>query len=415
MRRFFSTADSMPKKTVAGYYAVTRGLTPGIYRTYGQVLEQITGYDHARYKKFDTYEAAYRHFFHTQHDDVTKKDKNTEEFVVKLKEASAKEKAAKTCLAPTTDSSNQETSSSESAEITPSPFCQILSVTDQQESQTEDSSNQTTVLNIEDQTLFLNFEEEEPVVSEPVRKSARLDTREPVSYVEHMPDPDNYTLEDFERDLLQIAGVCKEKLPSKRKKQLKVGRPLKTVPDIVETGEMFTKEGVPVLYTDGCCTNSSYPERVRRAGCGVFWGPRDPRNITERLWGPQTNQRAELWAVVRGVQSAIQSNYETVEIRTDSRYVVEGMNNWIHKWKKNNWKTTDSKPVKNKEMFVLLNNLCLFIDVNWVKVKGHSNDKGNDMADMLAKLGANLLEQKAPNLEPSGVEHGEDIKVSDND
>ena len=89
-----------------------------------------------------------------------------------------------------------------------------------------------------------------------------------------------------------------------------------------------------------------------------------------------------------------------VEIRTDSQYVIKGMTEWILKWRQNNWVTQGNRPVKNRDMFVLLDGLCCYIDVRWVKVKGHSSEGGNDMADALARCGAQLLERKFPVLNP---------------
>ena len=382
----------MPKK---GYFAVTRGLTPGIYQTYAQVLEQITGFDYPKFKKFENYKDAYAHLFHTRHNDVSEKEKITEEFVANLKEALAEEQ--KTKEAAFKDSSHgPDPPAIPKIDVT---SYNLLGSAEQDSSQNEGSLPQATIINIENETLFLNFEED--AVMEPVRKSTRL--KSSVSYKELSAETEDYTLEDFEKDLLQLASGMEQKPGSKKRKIGKRGRPKKEI-ETLDTGEMFSKDGVPVIYTDGCCTNSNKPESDRKAGCGVYWGRSDPRNVTERLWGAQTNQRAELWAVVRGVQSALQSDYEIVEIRTDSRYVIEAMTNWICTWKKNDWKTVHFQPVKNKDIFVLLDNLCLYIEVRLVKVKAHSSDTGNDMADMLAKCGANLSERKIPSLEPT-LEH----------
>ena len=83
----------------------------------------------------------------------------------------------------------------------------------------------------------------------------------------------------------------------------------------------------------------------------MFWGPGDPRNISERLWGRQTNQRAELWAAIRGIQGAIQGNIDEIEIKTDSTYTIKGVTEWSKKWRKNGYCTAGGDPVKNSDLF----------------------------------------------------------------
>ena len=75
-----------------------------------------------------------------------------------------------------------------------------------------------------------------------------------------------------------------------------------------------------------------------------------------------------------------------VVIFTDSTYVKNGITEWIKKWVKNDWKSSSKKPVKNKDLWVKLNDLCQKNKVTWKWVKGHSNNKYNDLADELATL-----------------------------
>mgnify|MGYP005998353209 FL=1 len=75
-----------------------------------------------------------------------------------------------------------------------------------------------------------------------------------------------------------------------------------------------------------------------------------------------------------------------VIIYTDSIYVKNGITNWIKKWKKNNWKNANKKPVKNKDLWKKLNNLCKKNKIDWKWVKGHSNNKYNNIADELATM-----------------------------
>ena len=79
---------------------------------------------------------------------------------------------------------------------------------------------------------------------------------------------------------------------------------------------------------------------------------------------------------------------QKIRIYTDSNYVKEGITNWIKIWKKNNWKTTNKKKVKNVELWIKLNTLSNFHDIEWQWVKGHSGDPMNNMVDKLAKKAA---------------------------
>eukprot|EP00116_Pleurobrachia_bachei_P005994 sb/3466256/ len=147
-----------------------------------------------------------------------------------------------------------------------------------------------------------------------------------------------------------------------------------------------------VIYTDGSCLNQGKAAVDKRsAGAGVFWGPGDPRNISERLWGGQTNQRAELWAAVRGIQGAIRGNIDEVEIKTDSTYTIKGVTEWTKKWRKNGYCTAGGDPVKNSDLFKLLDKLCTMVHVQWTHVKAHNGEPGNEAADHLAKEGAGMV------------------------
>ena len=91
----------------------------------------------------------------------------------------------------------------------------------------------------------------------------------------------------------------------------------------------------------------------------------------------------ELTASIRALQT-LQSNDITVDLYTDSKYVIQGINEWIDAWKVKDWKTANKKPVKNVDLWKQLDALNQKFSVNWHWVKGHSDDSGNDMADLLA-------------------------------
>jgi ribonuclease HI len=142
----------------------------------------------------------------------------------------------------------------------------------------------------------------------------------------------------------------------------------------------------PVVYADGSCSNNG--THTAAGGVGVFWGSGNQYNVSEKLCGPQTNQRAEVVAACRALETAIEQNHKEVELRTDSSYTIKAMTEWIGNWSKNGWKTYGGGDVKNKEDFIRLNNLCERVKVNWVHVPAHKGVPGNEAADTLAKTGS---------------------------
>ena len=105
-----------------------------------------------------------------------------------------------------------------------------------------------------------------------------------------------------------------------------------------------------------------------------------------------TNNRMELTAAMKALEFLSKDN-ESITIITDSNYLKNGINNWITNWKKNNWKTANKKPVKNKDLWLILDDQTSLKNINWNWVKGHSTDKYNNEADELARKAAENLIQ----------------------
>ena len=139
---------------------------------------------------------------------------------------------------------------------------------------------------------------------------------------------------------------------------------------------MVIKERVQ-LFTDGACKGNP--------GVGGWGALIESSYFTKELKGYEqltTNNRMELIAVIEGIKS-IEKN-ATIEITTDSMYVKNGISQWIDNWKKNDWKTSAKKPVKNKELWLELDELVQNYSIKWKWVKGHSGHPGNERADQLA-------------------------------
>jgi ribonuclease HI len=132
-----------------------------------------------------------------------------------------------------------------------------------------------------------------------------------------------------------------------------------------------------VMYTDGACRGNPGP-----GGWGVILSYRD-RDKTLNGYDPETtNNRMELTAAIEGLRAL--SRTCDIDLYTDSKYVIQGINEWIKNWKSNGWKTAAKKPVKNADLWQLLHQQDKNHRVNWHWVKGHAGIEGNELADALA-------------------------------
>ena len=133
------------------------------------------------------------------------------------------------------------------------------------------------------------------------------------------------------------------------------------------------------IYTDGACSGNP---GIGGWGAVIFSNSDDViflnggENIT-------TNNRMELTAAIKSI--AYFKNRSNLEIFTDSKYLKDGIEKWILNWKKNGWKTSNKKPVKNKDLWVQLDKEILKHNIKWNWVKGHANNEFNEKADSLAR------------------------------
>ena len=142
------------------------------------------------------------------------------------------------------------------------------------------------------------------------------------------------------------------------------------------------------MYTDGACRGNPGP-----GGWGVILSYRD-RNKTLSGFDPQTtNNRMELTAAIEGLRAL--SRACDIELNTDSKYVLQGISEWIESWKSNGWKTAAKKPVKNVDLWQSLDEQVKKHRINWHCVKGHAGIEGNEMADQLANLAIDLAMEKS--------------------
>ena len=134
------------------------------------------------------------------------------------------------------------------------------------------------------------------------------------------------------------------------------------------------------IWTDGACSGNPGP-----GGWGVLLKLGD--TVKELSGGEQltTNNRMELLGAIRALEALTRP--VAVDLYTDSQYVRGGITEWMKGWKRNGWKTSDKKPVKNQELWEELDKLIAKHDVSWHWVKGHAGNVDNERADELAREG----------------------------
>jgi ribonuclease HI len=137
-----------------------------------------------------------------------------------------------------------------------------------------------------------------------------------------------------------------------------------------------------VIYTDGACKrNPNGP-----GGWGVVLSSGSHRKELHGGSPSTTNNRMELTAVIEALTAL--NGPSDVELFTDSEYVRKGITEWIHTWTKRGWTTAGKKPVKNSDLWRVLDDAARRHRIKWRWVKGHNGDPGNERADVLANLGA---------------------------
>jgi ribonuclease HI len=133
------------------------------------------------------------------------------------------------------------------------------------------------------------------------------------------------------------------------------------------------------LYTDGACSGNPGPGGWAYILKHPASGTEREANGGEKL---TTNNRMELMAAIRGLEALKKPSI--VELYSDSQYVLKGLREWIKSWKAKGWKTTDKKPVKNKELWEELDQLAQKHTVTFHWIRGHNEHPENERADRLA-------------------------------
>lgn len=141
------------------------------------------------------------------------------------------------------------------------------------------------------------------------------------------------------------------------------------------------------IFTDGACKGNPGPGG---------WGAWLRSGVHEKeLCGGEphtTNNRMELLAVIRALESLKRPS--RIRIATDSQYVQKGISEWIKSWKLRGWRTSNKQPVKNADLWQVLDAVSSLHQIEWVWVKGHAGHEGNERADLLANRGVEMVMSK---------------------
>ncbi|WP_373777364.1 ribonuclease HI [Glaesserella sp.] len=146
------------------------------------------------------------------------------------------------------------------------------------------------------------------------------------------------------------------------------------------------------IFTDGSCLGNP-----GKGGIGILLRYKGKEKTVSNGYFLTTNNRMELRAVIEAL-SLLKEPCQVI-LHSDSQYVKNGIQQWIFSWKKNNWKTSSNKPVKNQDLWMLLDDSIKRHKMEWRWVKGHDGHRENEICDQLAKAAAN-----SPTLDDDGYQ-----------
>ena len=147
---------------------------------------------------------------------------------------------------------------------------------------------------------------------------------------------------------------------------------------------MKDKDNIVTIHTDGSCLSNPGP-----GGWAAILRWRDNER---EIFGHEidtTNNRMELKAAIMGLNAVTRAM--PIVLHTDSRYVMNGVQDWMPRWKANGWKTASKKPVANQDLWKMLDEAVSRHQIIWHWVKGHAGDEFNERCDQLARYAAESI------------------------
>ncbi|KAL4236362.1 Ribonuclease H1 [Mactra antiquata] len=363
------------------YYAVRRGKCPGVYSTWAECKAQVENFPGARYKKFNTENEA-KDFVHSF--DTPKKGTY---YARKYGESPATSPTMKYDTSSTSQTSVPENNTGQNKAISKATKLKVV------EQEIECLKAKLRLKEAEKKVLETQKDLEE------LKKQCDVPGKTPTSRQKL------HNIKPYQKCPSSSLSSPSSSSPvsasnSSNWSQNRVTRMLDL--DSIRGLHTSTSQGldsdndsIAVVYTDGACVNNGTV--LARAGIGVYWGPGHVLNVSERITGRQTNNRAEILAVVKAVLQAKQQGFKEITVKTDSQFLINSYTKWLPGWKRNGWKTSTGADVINKEDFEALERAAVGIHINWVHVRGHQGIAGNEEADKLAVAGANKEQRIAKN------------------
>uniref|UniRef100_A0A0B6ZQH1 Ribonuclease H1 n=1 Tax=Arion vulgaris TaxID=1028688 RepID=A0A0B6ZQH1_9EUPU len=314
------------------FYAVKRGRVPGIYSSWSECEKQVKGFTNPAYKKFGSHEDALG--FITQNGTSTSQSIDQQNFNHGL-EMMKISPITTSCIS--SDSSQRITGVSSAISACCPCTLSTFNI----------ASLSSTVENMKDSM--------KNIVGVVEKLSVELaEVRSSVSNLEK----NLFVVPGSKRSFSTSAMHANNEDQAKRPKfDCKVDH---------FTGKKFDQSDGTHVYTDGGCFDNG--RNGARAGIGVFWAKNDPDNVSERLSGRPTNNRAEIHAAVRAIQIAKRKGILNLILHTDSQFLINGITKWIRGWKRNQWKKATGSPVINQQDFEELDRELRGINVKWVRL-----------------------------------------------
>ena len=157
------------------------------------------------------------------------------------------------------------------------------------------------------------------------------------------------------------------------------------------------------IFTDGGCSGNPGPGGWAYVIVGNREPEADEHHIIAEKWGAErqtTNNRMELMAVIESLKAVktMPSVREQVTIYTDSQYTRKGITEWIRNWKRNNWRTSNKKPVKNQDLWMVLDALAGEFTLKWEWVPGHAGVEYNERCDQMTQTAIASIRGRPPHL-----------------
>ena len=151
-----------------------------------------------------------------------------------------------------------------------------------------------------------------------------------------------------------------------------------------DQSEQLKNNNILYIWTDGSCLRNPGP-----GGWAAILQYNDHKKTISGGVKDTTNNQMELLAAIKSLEKIKnERNTDKIHIFSDSKYVIQGITSWITSWKKNNWKNSNKKSIKNKDLWQTLDSLNAELSVNWQWIKAHSGNIYNEMADSLAREAA---------------------------